>query len=148
MTQTFNPSLSDDISQVRQHIGDTGATSTGGPGYVITGAQIEDETITAYLGRPLSVLWAASKLAYDLSSKWAGRADVNVDDQLMKVSMIAKNYAEMGARLAVEARQQDGPQGGNTGASGFGPIMVTGLTDRRGPLDNCPESAYDFPDCC
>ncbi len=61
MTFTFKPDLSDDLSRVRQRIGDTDVSKP----------QLDDETINAYLGEPKSVLETAYTCAIDLSARYA-----------------------------------------------------------------------------
>jgi TPR repeat protein len=132
MTATFDPNLGDDVSRVRQTIGDT----------VTTAAQIQDETITAYLATPWSVLQTSHRLAMDLAAKWSAHGDVTVDDQLQRASKIAEHYW----KLAAELKRQLPTQTATSAA--FSNIMVTGVGDPRGPLDDCPESCYDVPQCC
>lgn len=113
MATTYNPNLADRISRVRQFIGDTD----------IAAAEIQDETITYYLDTGgLSELGAASRLAWDLSAKYAKRADVDVDDQLQRFSQTSKQYAELARILGAQAAAGIGPPV-NT-ASGFGRVIV------------------------
>lgn len=129
MAATFDPGLADDVSKVRQKIGDT----------AVAKAQIQDETIQAYLDTPMTILGAAKRLALDLAAKWASVGDVMIDDQLQRASHISKAYIDLAQALAKEEM-------GSTPASpsgGGAAIMVGGIGDRRGPLDDCPAAYYN-----
>lgn len=99
MTFTFNPSLSTPLSRVRQHIGDT----------TEAGAQVEDATINAYLGQGMTELAAAARLCWDLSARYAGRPDIDVDNQLQRFSQVSKQYAALAMKLDTQAAAE-GPE--------------------------------------
>ncbi len=124
MAATFNPSLATPLDRVRQLIGDT----------TVASAKIQDETISAYLARPLSEHGAASLLAYVLAAKYAGMADVTVDDQLTRASHLYEHYTKLGDRLAKQDAAKPNPSAGDAYGGG---IIVTGVGDCRGPLDDC-----------
>lgn len=123
MTTTFSPSLNSPVSRVRQFIGDTN----------IAKAEVEDETISAYLAT-LSEKATAAQLAYDLAAKYSRLADTTVDDQLTRFSHISENYRKLAERLAAEAATEAGIAA--TPTTGYTPIMATGIGDCRGPLDD------------
>jgi hypothetical protein len=132
MTFTFDPTLSTPLSRVRQHVGDTTA-----PG------EVADETITYYLGLPKSELASAAQIAWDLAAKYAKVVKVVVDDQSVDPGKISENYVAMAKRL--EGQAADVPSGSNPAAFGGG-IIVTGIGDCRGLIDDCcdPYSRHRF----
>lgn len=123
MTATFNPSLTDAISRVRQTIGDTVVSPA-------TKAQVQDETITAVLTSKNSDELAASiQLAWDLSARWALAVDTEIDNQLIKASQRAKAYKDLALRLERQAAKGSATANG----ASFSGIYVGGTTDTRGP---------------
>jgi uncharacterized iron-regulated protein len=135
MASTFNPDLSDDVSMVRFHLGDTDMASP----------ELQDATITTILlnapNSPISTLHAAAKCARALAAKYAGIADVNVDDQMTRASQLYKNFSALAIRLQAEADSQTGIS--NAATAPYPGIMVTGVGDERGPLwydPTCPPS--------
>lgn len=113
------------MSQVRQRLGDTSCER----------AEVQDETIQAYLTMTSNnVLQTCHKLALDLQAKYARYADVTVDDQLQRFKHIYDNYTKLADRFA---REIAALPPSTDGAAGFSPIVVGGLGDCRGPLDNC-----------
>lgn len=126
MTFTFSPALTTSRDKVRQKIGDTKSV----------GHQIEDETIDTYLN-VLTVPGTARQLCLDLAAKWAGVADITVDDQMQRISQVRANYLALAERFRLE----DLPA---TAASvSFPRIMVGGIGDCRGPLDDpCCDTPY------
>lgn len=123
MTFTFNPTLADPLSRVRQHVGDTAA-----PG------EVADETIIYYLGLPKTELAAAAQVAWDLAAKYAKVVKVVVDDQSVDPGKISENYIAMAKRL--EGQASDVPTGADPAAFGGG-IIATGIGDCRTLLDDC-----------
>lgn len=136
MTATFNPDLSNDISKVRQYLGDT---DTARP-------QIQDETITAYRAT-LSILRTAEQLANDLAAKYARMADVNVDDQLTKASHLMAHFTALAARLGATAAAAELAAATTDAAAAYPGIVVAGIGDCRGPLDDCGLASYTCPTC-
>lgn len=138
MAATYSPSLSNEVSQVRQWLGDTG----NGAGAFPQAAEVQDETIQAYLDQGCSVLRAAARLARDLSARYAKMVDVDVDDQLTKASQRYKQYKELAASLDALADAE--AAGGDTNSA---PVyvapLVYGVGDMRGPLD--PRDASGNP---
>jgi hypothetical protein len=120
MSVSFDPGLGDDISKVRQLIGDQ------------DGAETPDETIEAYLAMPWSVTKTAMQLAYDISAKYASANEYTVDNQRNDNRAISANYKALADRLYAQV-QLDERTGAAPGAFGAA-IMVTGLNDHRGPL--------------
>lgn len=121
---TFDPALTTPKDQVRQRIGDT----------EVVGAQVQDETIAAYLGT-MSVLGAARQLCLDLAAKWARVGTVTLDDQQQRGEAISKHYLDLAAQLAKEDAKT------SPGVSNTGSIFVGGLDDCRGPIDG---QAYSY----
>jgi hypothetical protein len=124
MAATFNPGLLTPLDRVRQLIGDTD----------VNAPKFDDATITFYLQKPLSEFRAASALAYDLAAKYAGMADVTVDDQLTRASHLFDHYSKLAARLLAQDQETPNPSAGSAYGGG---VIVTGLGDCRGPLDDC-----------
>lgn len=138
MTATFDPSLSNAVSQVRQYLGDTTVNDADVP------PEVQDETITAYLATK-SVLSAAAQLARDIAAKYAGMVDITVDHQLTKASQRYAQYMALALYLEDKARQATTLS--DQGSSG---IMVTGVGDCRGPFDlppGAPIIAWPFGFC-
>ena len=113
MADSFNPSLADPISQVRQMIGDTDLATV----------QVPDLTIQAYLDQGLSTIATAATLAGDLSAKYTRLADTTIDHQQTKYSDIAKNFLALSNRLW--ARAASSPVEASDGYS-EGSVIVTG----------------------
>lgn len=139
MVATFKPDLSNPVSKVRQLIGDTDVSN-------LNKVEVQDETILAYMAAPFShtVTRAAAQLAYDISAKYARLADTTIDDQLTRWQHVTQQYKDLGDRLTAAANREDSVAGAGGSFSG---VMVTGIGDCRGPLDNCAASSYDCPTC-
>lgn len=108
-----------------------GDTNTSNP-------EVQDESINFFLvTQGKSVTQAAIACAWAIAGKYASVADVNVDDQLTKYSEVYKHWVDLARRL--EAGGGDAfeplPDPANTSA-GSG-IIVNGVGDCRGPLDDC-----------
>lgn len=116
---TFDPSLTNPTDRIRQRIGDT----------EVGKAQVQDETIKAYLEMGYTELTTARRLCLDLAAKWAGVGDVTLDDQAQKMSAISKRYIELAAAIAAEERPATPASAAAAG------IIVGGLDDCRGPID-------------
>lgn len=126
---TFDPTLAAPLDRIRQRIGDTDPAR----------AQVQDETITAYLGLGFSELRAAQRLCLDIAAKYAPIGDIALDRQLSKTSQIYDHYIQLAADIGAEMAKA-------TPASSATPQMIVGgIGDRRGPLDRCagPSWAWD-----
>jgi hypothetical protein len=111
MTATFDPTLKDDVSQVRQRIGDV----------VTLGAQVQDETIQAYIDQGMTILVCARRLCLDLSALWTRKAaTVTIDDQRSDFSKVAAHYLTLAAEIDREMAPVT-----TTAASGDPGIYVT-----------------------
>ena len=110
------------MSQVRFLLGDTSPTSH----------EVEDETIDYFLTTK-TVAAAAAAVAWGIVAKYASIADVNVDNQLTKYSAVYEHWITLAKRLEKEAGA--GPFSAPPAASSYAGVMVTGIGDRRGPLD-------------
>ena len=117
MTFSFDPTLSNDISKVRQRLGDTEADNP----------LIPDETIEAYLAT-LSVLKTAARLARDLSAKYARLVSSKGDQQETTASDLYKHYKDLAITLEREAAAEQPPTNAN-----FSGISLDGAT--RGYAD-------------
>jgi hypothetical protein len=120
MTATFDPELADPKDRIRQRIGDTDPAS----------AQVQDETIEAYLLSGLSELGVARQLCLDLAAKWATASTVTLDDQQQRAEGVYKHYIDLAAQIGKLMAPPTG-QGSVAGS-----IIVGGLNDTRGPLDD------------
>lgn len=134
MTATYNESLTNDVSKVRFHLGDTD----------VTNAQVQDETITAILSEPRGVISTAAKLARSLAAKYARMVDVNVDAQMTRASTLYEQFRDLAIKLEAEAASDEPRNPADPGAYSGG-IIVQGLTDTRGPIDEC--SVWGFGPC-
>lgn len=128
MSFTFEADLSDEVSQVRQLLGDT----------VDTGHRVEDETIDAYLPQK-GVISTASQLAYDLAARYAVMVDMEVDNQNNKASQLSAQYEALGKRLEAQAASKAAAD-----ASGFCGVYVGGIGDNRGADVRFP-AEYEWP---
>lgn len=115
MAATFNPSLSDAISRVRQMLGDT----------VVASALIEDETIEAYL-TSRGELATAAQLARDLSARYANQIDTDVDGQAQRNSQRFRHFKELAAQL--EAQAQAETKVTTAGSTSFYGVAAFGTT--------------------
>lgn len=131
MAATFTPQLNDPISRVRFRIGDT---DTANP-------EIQDESITYYLGQGKTELRTAAILARSIASKYAKYADLNVDDQLTKYSQVYKNWVSVAEHLEAQADEEQITPAAPVSA--YGGVIVTGLCDTRGPLDGPYPGKYE-----
>lgn len=102
-------------------------------------AQVQDETIEALLDEGKSIIRVAIELCEYLAAKWAPAGDVTIDDQMQRASGIYKHYMELAQRLRIEEARSASGTSGSAQAS----IMVGGLTDTRGPLQDYPASCYN-----
>lgn len=127
MTATFSPDLADDVSKVRQRIGDTDVSK----------AQIQDETITAYItGQGLTVLATARRLCLDLAGVWSRKAAmITLDDQRSDFSKVATHYITLATEIEKELR----PVVSVDGAADPGLYMTSGTCSpfRDSSLDYC-----------
>ena len=122
MAMNFDPALGDPVSQVRFLLGDTSPPRH----------EVEDETIGFFLTTK-TVAAAAAALAWGVVAKYAKIADVAVDNQLTKYSKVYDHWLILAKHLDKEAGA--GPFSEPPAASSYARVMVTGLGDRRGPLD-------------
>lgn len=131
MAATFDPTLADAVSRIRQMIGDTKVIPE-------TKAEVQDETITAILAQKEGdETAAAARLCWDISAKYARMADTELDNQEIKYSQVSKRYEDLAKRLESSGGKPVGA-GGTTGG-----IIVTGLDDCRGP-----DLGYVYPYGC
>lgn len=112
---------------MRQKIGDTNVK-------VESKIEVQDETIQAYLNTLGGVSETAYQLALDLAAKYAKYGDVTVDDQLQRYKHIYDNYVALAERLGREIGKVAVPTAAAIARPG---IMVSGVGDCRGPLDDC-----------
>lgn len=112
MTATFSADLSNNVSKVRQFLGDTD----------ITVAKVQDETINAYLGS-LSVELTAAQLADDLAASYADRVDTAIERDQTRNSQLYDHYTKLAGRL----RKLAGKNAGPTPDAGFSGISVGGV---------------------
>lgn len=126
MAITFNPALPSATDRIRQRIGQTD----------LVNAKIQDETIQAYLDQDMSELGVAYQLCLDLAALYAGIGNTQIDNQLSRNDQISKHYLDM-ASVILREMKGDTAGGANTGA-----IIVGGIGDTRGPLQDCPASSY------
>lgn len=131
MTATFTPVLNDPISRVRFKLGDTD----------IANAEVQDETISYYLGQGLTETKTASTLAWGIVAKYAKYADTNVDDQLTKYSHVFQNWKALAEKLQKDADDEALTPSAPT--STYSGVAVTGLCDTRGPFDGPYPGKYD-----
>lgn len=133
MTFSFNINLADEVSQVRQWLGDTDSTNV----------ELQDETIQAILTSGLSVIKTAARCARNLAAKYARLVDSENDRQSQKASQAFKQYTSLAQDLDSQALQQMAPAGAGAGTAG---IDVGGTV--RGP-DDRPYFASDglWPGC-
>lgn len=136
MAATFKPDLSDDISKVRYHVGDVG----DGAGAFTSPAEVQDETISAILAAPNTILRTAATVARGIAAKYARLADVNVDNQLTRISHLYSQYTSLAERLEglADAEAADG----TADTAVYGGPIVMGIGDTRGPLDNWDCATY------
>lgn len=127
MPATFDPALKDDVSLVRFKIGDTNVDNP-------RKTEVQDETIE-FLLQSQSVGEAAYNIVLGIAAKYARYGDVTVDDQLQRYKHIYDNYMKLAERLGREI----GVVVTTPAAALSPPIMVMGLNDRRGPLDDCDD---------
>lgn len=127
MAVTFDPALSTDKDKIRQRLGDTDEAT----------AQLQDETIQAYLDSGMSELGAARQLCLDLAAKWAAVGDVTLDDQRQIASKIYAHYIELAGQLALQESKAA------PGSSASPNLLVGGLTDPRTAIQDRP--AIDYP---
>lgn len=119
MAVTFDPALTAPKDRIRQRIGDTD----------VNRAEVQDETIAAYLDQGLTELSTARRLCLDIAAKYARVGDVTLDDQMQRSGQIYQHFID----LAEQLRLEEVPA---TPASVASPgIIVGGLNDCRGPLD-------------
>lgn len=127
MAATFNPALSNAISRIRHAVGDTD----------VANAQVQDETILYFMNIPLSEGWAAVRVAEGLMAAAAKAVDLNVDDQLTKVSQTYDHYKALVASLTATASAPPISTTGSLADATVVGIKTFGIDDCRGPLDDC-----------
>lgn len=99
--------------------------------------EVQDETIQYFLDDVgLSELATAARCARSIANHYASLADVTVDDQLTRYSHVHKAWLAVADRLTAEAAAESVAPNPATAGSGYSSIIVRGIGDCRGPLDN------------
>lgn len=115
MAFTFDPALADDVSKVRDLIGDI----------VEAGHLLPDATINAYLANG-TVETAAARAARGLAARFAGLKDSSQDGQSEKASHLYRHYSDMALRL--EKAASAAAASASVGQTGFSGLFVGGTT--------------------
>lgn len=124
MTFTFHNDLSDDLSRVRQYLGDTDQAS----------ALVQDETIEAYL-KTRSELATAAQLARDIAAQYARQIDNTADGASQRAAQLYDHFRSLADDLQRQAAEQT--QAATSG--GFSGLGVFGAT---------AQEVYDARDDC
>lgn len=130
MATTFNPNLATPKDRIRQRIGDVDFSRAP--------AQVQDETIAAYLSQGFTELRCAARLCRDIAARYANVGDLMIDGQRSSTGKIYDHYISLAAQIEAEERPATQAQVD----SGQGAVLVGGIGDCRGPIDCDPWSRW------